>query len=127
MSLTIGSLAPADLERYRKALKSRIGFTRSQADLRFKKASKIASHAVSILKEEFGVKKVMVLGSLVHPRLFHVHSDVDLAVWGLTGREYYRAVGRLQSLDPDIGVDLIAFEDASKSIKETILREGKEL
>jgi len=30
-------------------------------------------------------------------------------------------------LDPDIEVDLVAFEDASKSIREIILREGQEL
>jgi hypothetical protein len=30
-------------------------------------------------------------------------------------------------LDPEIQVDLIAFEQASSSIQETILREGQEL
>ncbi len=127
MSLTIGSLTSTDLERYRKALKSRVGVTRTQADSRFKRANEVASHAASLLKEQFGVKKVLVFGSLVHPRLFHAHSDVDLAVWGLAGKEYYRAVGVLQSLDTEIGVDLIAFEDASTSMQETIMREGKEL
>jgi uncharacterized protein len=127
MSLTIDSLTSAELERYRKALKSRPGVTKTQADSRFKKASEVTSQAASLLKEQFGVKKVLVFGSLVHPHLFHAHSDVDLAVWGLAGREYYRAVGVLQSLDPEIGVDLIAFEDASPSMQETIMREGKEL
>jgi predicted nucleotidyltransferase len=127
MSLTIGSLAPADLERYRKSLKNRLAITQSQAGTRFKKAGEIASRAALLLKDEFGVKKVLMFGSLVHPPLFHIHSDVDLAVWGLAGKEYYRAVGILQGLDPEIGVDLIAFEDASTSIQDTILREGREL
>lgn len=100
---------------------------RCQADSRFQKASDIASRAAIILKRDFGVKKVLVFGSLVHPHLFHAHSDIDLAVWGLTGRDYYRAVGILQGLDPDISVDIIAFEEASKSMQETILREGKEI
>ncbi len=127
MSLTFSTLAPTELEQYRKALRSRADVVQTQADSRFKKASELASRAAVVLKQEFGVKKVAVFGSIVHPHLFHAHSDVDLAVWGLTGREYYRAVGVLQSLDPTIGVDLIAFEDATKSIQETILRDGKEI
>ncbi len=127
MSLTFSTLAPADLERYRKALRSRVDVARTQADSRFKKASEVASRAALVLKHEFGVKKVVVFGSIVHSHLFHAHSDVDLAVWGLTGRQYYRAVGVLQSLDLEISVDLIAFEDATKSMQETILRDGKEL
>ena len=101
---------------------------RRQASERLlKKALAVAARAALLLKDEFGVKKVVVLGSLLQPHLFHSHSDVDLAVWGLTGRNYYRAVGLLQSLDPEIQVDLIAFEQASSSIQETILREGQEL
>lgn len=127
MPLTIGSLASADLKRYRKSLKNRLAITQSQVSTRFKKADEVASRAAHLLKDEFGVKKVLMFGSLVHPPLFHIHSDVDLAVWGLAGKEYYRAVGILQGLDPEIGVDLIAFEDASTSMQETILRDGKEL
>jgi len=127
MSRTVSTLAQTDLDLYRKALRDRMEATRSYADSRLKKALELASRAASILKEEFNVKKVVAFGSIVNPRLFHAHSDVDIAVWGLAGRRYYRAVGILQSLDAEIAVDVVAFEDASKSIQETILREGKEL
>lgn len=127
MSLTVSTLSPAELERYRKALRGRVVVAQTQADSRYKTASEVASRAAMVLKREFGVKKVVAFGSLVHPQLFHAHSDVDLAVWGLTERQYYRAVGLLQSLNPEISVDLIAFEDASQSMQETILRDGKEL
>lgn len=127
MSRTVSTLAPTDLDLYRKALKGRMATTRSHADSRLKRSQELAGRAALILKEEFDVKKVVAFGSIVNPRLFHAHSDVDIAVWGLTGRRYYRAVGILQSLDPDIEVDLVAFENASNSIRETILREGKEL
>jgi predicted nucleotidyltransferase len=127
MSHTVSTLSPTELASYRKALKSRVTTVRSRADSRLKNARKVASRAAMLLKKEFGVKKIVAFGSLTQPGLFHLRSDVDLAIWGLTGREYYRAVGILQSLDPDIQVDLIVFEDASKTIQETILREGKEL
>jgi uncharacterized protein len=127
MSHTVSTLPLADLAAYRKALKSRASTVRSQSDSRFKKALKIADRAALLLKEEFGVKKVVVFGSLLDPSLFHLRSDIDLVVWGLAGRNYYRAVGVLQSLDPDIKIDLVVFEDASKSIQETVLQTGKEL
>jgi uncharacterized protein len=127
MSRTFSTLTQAELDAYRKALRSRTPVRRQVSEHLLKKAREVAARAASLLKDEFGVKKVVALGSLVQPHLFHSHSDVDLAVWGLTGRKYYRAVGLLQSLDPEIQVDLIAFEQASSSIQETILREGQEL
>jgi len=80
-----------------------------------------------ILRKQFGVTKAVLFGSITFPSLFHSRSDVDIAVWGLTGGAYYRAVGVLQSLDPEIGVDLIAFEDASPALQEVIRRDGKSL
>ena len=122
----MSALHPVDLDSYRKALKSRKP-TRSLASARLKQARKTARRAVSILKKQFGVKKVALFGSVVHPTLFHARSDIDIAAWGLKGREYYRAVGVLQALDPEIGIDLIAYEDASPSLQEVIRNEGKEL
>ena len=69
----------------------------------------------------------MVFGSLVHPVLFHERSDVDLAVWSLSGREYYRAVSVLLDLEPSISIDLIAFEDARRAVQDVILKDGREL
>jgi predicted nucleotidyltransferase len=79
------------------------------------------------LKAEFGVKKLMLFGSLLHPALFHDRSDVDLAVWGLSGRAYYRAVSVLLDIEPSISVDLIAFEDARPALQTVILQEGREI
>lgn len=127
MAHTVTTLSPSDLDVYRKALKNRRVAVESLANSRFKKACEVADRAAALLREEFSVKKVMVFGSLVHPHLFHSRSDVDLAVWGLDERQYFRAVGILQSLEPEIEVDLIAFEKATGSMQEVILREGKEL
>ena len=127
MSHTVSTLSPTELASYRKALKTRMTTARSAADSRLKKAREVAGRAALLLKKEFGIRKVVVFGSLVQPDLYHLRSDIDLAVWGLKGRDYFRAVGILQSLDPGFEIDLIAFEDASKSIQEAILSEGKEL
>ena len=127
MSHTVSALSPAELTSYRNALKNRVITARSDVDSHLKKAREVASRAALLLKKEFGIRKVVGSGSLVQPDLFHLRSDIDLAVWELKGRDYFRAVGILQSLDPDFEVDLVVFDDASKSIQKAILSEGKEL
>lgn len=70
---------------------------------------------------------MIVFGSLVYPALFHERSDVDLAVWGLSGREYYRAVSVLLDSEPSIRIDLIAFEDVRRTLQDVILKDGRSL
>ncbi len=127
MQHTVRALSTVELDYYRKALKKRANAVQGFADSRLELARKVAVCAVALLKKDFAVTKVAVFGSLSQPALFHSRSDVDLAVWGLAEKDYFRAVGVLQSLDADMEVDLVMFETASKSMQETILRDGKEL
>ena len=85
----------------------------------------IARQAASILKEEFKASRVVVFGSLVQPNLFHLSSDIDLAVWDI--QDYFRAVSRLMDLDPEIEFDLVPIEDAHAGILAAISSEGTEL
>ncbi len=77
-----------------------------------------------MLKKEFGVKRVVVFGSLCHPNLFHEQSDVDLAVAGMNERQYLRALGRLLDLDADWSIDLIELESARPNLRQTIEQDG---
>jgi uncharacterized protein len=126
MDRTVSSLSPKDLASYRRSLKKRLHSSKTDG-VRFERAKKIAQRATSILKERFGVNRVVLFGSVVEPKRFHANSDIDLAVWDLSGREYFQAVGVLQSLDPDFKIDLISFHEALPALQEVILRDGKEL
>ncbi|GAB4337698.1 MAG: hypothetical protein OHK0047_27500 [Leptolyngbyaceae cyanobacterium] len=46
-------------------------------------------------------------------------NQVDLVTWGLNPQAYFRAVGILQSLEPEISIDLVEAE----SDLQRILRE----
>jgi predicted nucleotidyltransferase len=127
MARTAVSLTPKELESYRRAALLVEPKRRENVQARRLRAWRLARKAAKTLKTEFGAEKVMVFGSLLHPPLFHERSDVDLAVWGLTGREYYRAVSVLLDIDPTISVDLIAFEDARPALQNVILGEGRKL
>jgi len=91
---------------------------------RHQRAWQVARAGAQLLKEQFGAKRVVIFGSVLFPEKFHVRSDVDLAVWGLPERLYYRAVSRLLSLDPGISVDLVEAELALPELLATIEREG---
>ena len=80
--------------------------------------------AAELLRNSFGVKRVVVFGSVVQTELFHPGSDVDLAVWGLESGTYFRAVGQLQALDPQISIDMVMGEEAPESLQRVILKDG---
>lgn len=124
---TAATLTPAEILRFRDNLKSRKVSIAAQTQLRLDKARQVAVRAASILKTEFSAVRVVFFGSLVDPQLFHNRSDIDLAAWGIKDRDYYRAVGVLQSIDTEFSIDLIDFEDASSELQKTILHDGVEL
>ncbi|MBV6393282.1 MAG: hypothetical protein KPEEDBHJ_02522 [Anaerolineales bacterium] len=113
-------LTPAELEVYRRAALVPVKRARSEIRARRLRAWRAARKAAKILKTEFGAKRVAVFGSLIHPALFHEKSDIDLAVWGLDGRTYFKAVSVLLDIDPVISVDLVAMEDARPALRKRI-------
>jgi predicted nucleotidyltransferase len=75
-------------------------------------ALKLARQAAQILREDFGVSRVTVFGSVLKERDFHETSDLDLAVWDLPPADYFKAVARLMALS-DLSIDLVEAETAS--------------
>lgn len=91
---------------------------------RYERAWALARQAAALLREQFGAERVAVFGSLAHRELYHAQSDVDLAVWGLDQRQYYRAVAQVQDLDTSFEVDLVSVEEAAASLQSRIAAEG---
>jgi predicted nucleotidyltransferase len=80
----------------------------------------VAQQAAAFLRQFYGVERIALFGSVAQPQRFHARSDIDLAVWGLDERCYYRAVGELQALTPEFAIDLIRGEEASLWLVQTI-------
>ena len=74
--------------------------------------------AVGMLKAQFGVRRVILLGSLAHPSWFSRESDVDLAIEGLASDDYWRAWRTVEDVITDREVDLIQIETATNSCGE---------
>ena len=80
-----------------------------------------------VLKTTFGVRRVMLFGSLAQTNVFRPDSDVDLAVEGLERRSYWKAWKMAEDHIGDRQVDLVEIEMATESLKKAIERYGIEL
>lgn len=121
------SISPATLEQYRKVWRERSRTVSAEQVERRRRAWQAARQAAQVLREQFGVDRVRVFGSLLDEARFDRFSDIDLAVWGLSGKRYFAAVGRLQGLSAEFSMDLAAFEQAAPSLQAAILQEGQDL
>jgi len=113
-----------DIAIYLRTAQARARERHKQLEARRRRATEIAVAAAAILKQDYQARRVVLFGSAIHPRRFHSRSDIDLAVWGLDEREYYRAVAHLLSLDPSFEVDLVQMEYARPLLRQTVLQEG---
>ena len=112
---------------YKATAKKRWLEEQNELSISYDRAWSIAKQAAAILRAQFGVHRIVVIGSLTHKQRYHQRSDVDLVVWELPGKKYYRAVAQLLHLDPRHEIDLVRVEDASDSLKKHIKQEGVEL
>lgn len=120
-------LTPLELDKYRRvAVKVKKSPNKNLRAFRLR-TFRVARKAAKVLRNDFGAKKIVLFGSLLHSSLFHAKSDIDLAVWGIKDREYYRAVSVLLDIDPTISIDLINIKDARPALKKIITEEGREL
>lgn len=85
-------------------------------------AMRVAVLATQVLRSEFGASRVVLFGSVLSDQSglwFHQDSDIDLAVWGICDRLYFKAVGRLQGLSEFV-IDLVEPDDAPLYIVDAI-------
>lgn len=118
---------PATMQLYRETAKRRREARACQRADRRTRAWEVARVAGDVLREHFEARRVWVFGSLLQDDLFHDHSDVDIAAWGVLQEDILRAVAAVTSLDPDICVDLVVFEDAPESLRRTIQAQGRSI
>jgi predicted nucleotidyltransferase len=79
----------------------------AQMQQRQQEGWEVARQCTQILKEQFGVQHIVLFGSLLTLERMTWHSDIDLAVWGLPEKDYFRAVATLLDVEPDFSIDLV--------------------
>ncbi|NKB18209.1 MAG: nucleotidyltransferase domain-containing protein [Pseudanabaena sp. CRU_2_10] len=116
-----------DLQAYIAGARQRQQQQQIMLDDRYALLQAVAQQGAALLKTDFAVSRVWLFGSALRRDRIHAESDVDLAVQGLEEAQYLRAVGRLLDLHGGVSIDLVTIEDASTSLRDRIMLEGKEL
>ena len=118
------AIAPAKAAAYRSTALQRLEREKRALALRQEQAWEVARRAARLLKADYGVRRVVLFGSLARGQGFHGRSDSDLAVWELDERLLYRAASQLLDLEPGIEVDIVMAEEAPETLKRAVESEG---
>jgi uncharacterized protein len=118
------SISPEALAAYRRTARERWLHEQQERAVRHADAWKAAQEAARVLREEFGVERVVVFGSLVHPGRFTARSDIDLAAWGLTDVNWLAAIGAVHRLYDQFDLNLVDVSACAPALLAVIERDG---
>ena len=76
----------------------------------------------AVLKQEFGVTRIIVFGSLINDR-FHPDSDIDIAAEGIPAADYFAAIAAVNRVSRR-WVDLKPLESLDSHFRDRVLAEG---
>ena len=114
-----------EFEEYIEAWRERLARQERARQMRAQHLREIARTCARRLIQDFGASKVYLFGSLLEEDLVHDRSDVDLAVEGLEGKLYFKALREVWALLPaGVELDLVLLERAWPGLAERVRREG---
>jgi predicted nucleotidyltransferase len=83
-----------------------------------------AEACTQLLLGRFGVRRVILFGSLAHKAHWHKRSDIDLAAEGLAPEEFFAAYSACRDLlPPGLHLDLVSLESVSPEMRMRVLGE----
>jgi predicted nucleotidyltransferase len=84
-------------------------------------ARDLANRCAALLRERFGVRRVILFGSAAGDAPWHSHSDLDVAVEGLRPEDHLRALNACyELLPPGLAIDLVPLESAWPELRARI-------
>lgn len=116
----------AEFEPYLRGWRERWAAQRQTDAEAARSARELAERLARRLRDEYGARRVVLLGSLARGE-FRVGSDVDLAAEGIRDEDFFRAGADLESAAGGLHVDLVPIESANTAFLAELAREGIEL
>ncbi len=125
MTKTALDLSPFEWKRYHPfatgGRRNSLLLTRGQD-----RARNVAGRIAQELVKHFGAHRVVLFGSAARGDI-HKKSDIDLAVWGILPKDFYRAVAFASGYSKEWKVDLVDAGDCRETLRRSILKDGVEL
>jgi len=124
---SLPGISEEDMVVYKATARQRMAQDEKELLVRRKRAWETVRWAAKLLKEEFGAHRVVVFGSLLCSKCFNKWSDVDIAAWGISPTDTFRAMGAVMDLREDIEINLVDIETCRATLRAIIEREGQEI
>jgi uncharacterized protein len=121
------AFSPGQLRQYRQTARRRQAARSKMVKTRMETGWQVARRAAKLLREKYHATRVVVFGSLLSEARFTPWSDVDIAVWGLSPDQIFRAIGDVMDLTSLLEINLVDVNACSPSLLNTIEREGVEI
>jgi predicted nucleotidyltransferase len=121
----MGDRDQKDFSEYVDAWRTRLARREGERRIRVQQLREVAQACARRLVQDFGAREVYLFGSLLDEELAHERSDIDLAVKGLEGKLYFKALSKVWELLPaGVELDLVPLEQARPSLAERVKAEG---
>jgi predicted nucleotidyltransferase len=114
-----------DIGKIKENLRKREMLKKESLRHRFEAASRDFDKIVRMIIDKYAPKKIIQWGSLLHPEQFDTHSDIDIALEGISDAEtYFALLGDAMALTR-FHVDIVQLEKIEPEFAELILLKGK--
>jgi uncharacterized protein len=113
----------SEFASYVRAWEKRWEEQRGADGMAAREARKTAEGLARLLRERYGARRVVLMGSLARGE-FGAGSDIDLAAEGVPEGEFFRAGADLEAAAGGLHVDLVPIESANLAFLAHIDREG---
>lgn len=114
-----------DIGKIKENLRKREMLKKKSLRDRFEEASRDFEKIVRMIIDKYGPKKIVQWGSLLHPDQFDAHSDIDIALEGISDAEtYFALIGDAMALTR-LPLDIVQLEKIEPEFAELILLKGK--
>ncbi len=122
MAKTVLELTPIELRKY--SFKPKRPKSVAHQKRLMARAMRQARRAADLLKRDFGATRVVLFGSLAHRLWFSERSDIDLAVWGIPPKDFYRAAAAVTHAPADFEMNIVDPVHVLPSLRNTVEEEG---
>ena len=114
-----------DIGKIKENLRKREMLKKESLRNRFEAASRDFDKIVRMSIDKYAPKKIIQWGSLLHPEQFDTHSDIDIALEGISDAEtYFALLGDAMALTR-FHLDIVQLEKIEPEFAELILLKGK--
>lgn len=114
-----------DYTPYVQQIRQRAALRQQQTDQVYSQAWQTAHQIAHFLHQNYQPQRVILFGSLLFPQLFHLNSDIDIAVEGIPWPAYLRVWNDIEALFPQFKVDLIDISIVSSLMRQRIEAQGQ--